>query len=155
NYSSVRGHDPAANAEAQSATLHAAIVTRIAAIEWLENLWQAFGRDPWSCVAYGQLGGILDSAKRQHHTAAPLIVFNGIIGEVQKQLPQPMAISLNRHRVTFDQFNFDFVRSPQTLGIRSRFLEQLVQSHRVASERNLAGIRLCEQGQPIDDLRQP
>ena len=84
-----------------------------------------------------------------------LVIFDGVVGKIQKQLPQPVPVSHHREIFATIQADLNLAGSREALRIREGFVEEFIQSHRLAFKRDLSGVRPCQKCQAVNDLAQP
>ena len=98
----------------------------------------------------------VSATRRKLRVTVPLrvVVLDGIVGEVQQQLAQAVAVAGHGQLLTGRQADLDVMRAGEALGIGAGFPDQLIQAHRFAGERDLAGIGLGQQREAVHDLGQ-
>ena len=146
--------NPPRDAESQAAPFHTLAVAGITSEKRLENTRQNFGRDAVPGVRNLQFGAIASSPQRQDHSPFWLIVFDGVVREVEQQLTQAVAIARDGCLVAHFQLYLDAVRPGEALAVGGRFSNQFIQTHRLARECYLARVGLGQQRQAIHNLGQ-
>ena len=81
-----------------------------------------------------------------------LVVLDGVVGEVQQQLAQTVAVAADGQLLAGGQADLDVRALGEALGVGHGVAHEFVQPHRLERERDLAGIRLGEQREAVHDL---
>jgi len=102
---SMRFHNPLGNAQAQPAAFHFVIVRRVTAIKALEDARKLLGRNARTGVCYHQLGRPILPGQGQVNLPLGLGVLDGVVGEVEQQLLQAMAVPLHQRVLAGVQFD--------------------------------------------------
>src|SRR5262249_16415992 len=87
--------NPTRNAPAKTAALDGLAVACIAAKKRIEYPGQQLVGDARTCIRNGNFRLFSEPAQRESYCAFRLIVFDGVIRQIQKQLAQPMAVPEN------------------------------------------------------------
>ena len=93
NFSAMRRDNPLGDAQAKPAAFNHVAVRGIAAIEPVKHPRQKFRRDAFAGIGDADLRHAVHSLKFHRHAPLWTIVFDGVVGEVQKQLAQAMAVA--------------------------------------------------------------
>lgn len=83
-------NNPLGNAQAQAASFHAGVVCRVGTKKTLTHPPQAFRAYAGSAVGPFQFGRSVNCNQSDCDGSARLVVFNGIVGQIQEQLLQAM-----------------------------------------------------------------
>ena len=87
----MRGNNPLRDAQAQATAVHCIAVRRVAAKKSIETRGNISGGIPGPLLVMmnsASFGGALQS---HDHPALRLIVLDGVIREIEQQLPEPMS----------------------------------------------------------------
>ena len=105
-------------------------VRRIAAIKPVENARQRFRRDAGAGVGDGEFRRVARAPQAHRYAALRLVVFDGVVGEVEQQLAQPMPVAAHGDFLAGGQFHLDALRFGQNLRVGEIVAHEFVQPDR-------------------------
>ena len=98
--------NPLGNTQTEATALDSRVVGRFAAKESVEDTREQSRRDTRAGVADLELCKTAVAAQFDAHQAIWLIVFDGVVSQIEQQLAQAMAVSLNEDLVAPSRISF-------------------------------------------------
>src|SRR5205807_10100718 len=111
------------------ASLHVCRLPRITTKEPFEKPRQNLRCDPETGVADGEIRTRVAPAQRNFHLSSGIIIFDGVIGKVQQQLPQAMTIALEENILAGAEVYLNIPGVRENLRVSEAIADQFVQRH--------------------------
>ena len=94
--------------------------------------------------------------QQAHDDAAfGLVVFDGVVGEVEQQLAQSVPVAAHGDFLAGGEFNLNAVRLGENLRVGESFVDQFIKTKRLQFQGDLSRVGLGQQRQAVHDAGEP